>query len=237
MDNASTGGYRWLAVLWAVGSDLFLAGLFLVTWYAPEFLGERMLIQLLVLMIMEFVLVVCMGMFGAIGSRDASVLLRAVQFLAVFGMASLIAGGYAMVAGNLWPLFGFVLLVSSKAPATVLRPPDFWGQQLIMFNWAVTCVLLLWWIFAAHNIDLPTGGITPEIQEAQGFTGGGTWEEEPQILLATGAAYFTSLALWTLLLEALTALLRRRRQGRQESADAATASKPKGSALPKEPEA
>jgi len=213
MDTGKENGvtFRWLPMAWAVGSDLSLAGIYLITWVSPTFLGDDMLTHLLLLMILEMLVILCTGMFGAIASRSSTILMRAVHFLLVFGLAALIAAGYCLAMGSFWALFGFFFLILTKAHMVIFRPPDFAGQQWIMINWAGMVVAYLGLIFVTHLVELPPLGLSPAYLETHGFEGGGTWEESPQIFLAFGAAYFTTIALWTLLAEGMGVFFRKRR--------------------------
>lgn len=203
---------RWIPLLWALVFDLGLAGTYLLTWIQPDLLGDRMLHNLLYLLILEMVVVIITGMFGAIASDADSIAGRAGMFAVIFAMACLLAGGYAYATGSLWAFVGFAALTLAKGPAIVYQPMDLRSQNWVMFNWAVMVVLYLGCVFGAHLVELPTLGVTPEAMAAQEYgSEGGSWTEQPEIMLATGTAYFGSLALWALLSEGLLAHATRRK--------------------------
>ncbi len=177
------------------GLDLWLAAMFLITWFRPNTFGELSVHHLLFVMLLEFLVVHSTGFLGAVGARDVPRRERLLMYSALLVFYTLFAAGFSVMYGGWWPLLAFLGLTLSKFPTVVLRPPSLRGQSVIIANWAAMTCLYLGGVFVTVVPPVPAFGITPEVIAAQNLGAEGVWPEEPYRVMAFGAFYFTGLAL------------------------------------------
>lgn len=201
-------------LLWSAGSDLSFAAFFLVTWIAPYTFGEHTVRRLLLVMLLEFLVVHSTGFLGAIGAADSPLRVRALQYGGLLLFYLIFALAFAAGMGSLWPVVAFVLLLLSKLPVVVLRPPTMDGQMVVMANWAAMTALYLGGIFLTVTANVPALGITPEVIAHQEIDVGGIWPEEPYRVMAFGTIYFTGLAIQSMLNEVIPFLWKRKEGAR-----------------------
>lgn len=192
----------------SAGFDFGLAGVFLITWIAPNTLGELSVRHLVFVMLLEFLVVHSTGFLGAIAARDVSLRERILMFSGLMMFYLLMAGGFSALYGGWWPLWAFLGLTVSKIPSVVLHPPDVEGQTVLMANWAAMTVLYLGGAAITVMIAIPSWGVTPEIITAQHFGIEGIWPEEPYRVMAFGVFYFTGLGLLAIINECIATLWR-----------------------------
>ena len=183
--------------------DAWFALVFLITWIAPDTFGEKTVHQLTFVMLVEFIVVHSAAFMGAVATRDATPLARAAQFTGLTALYTIFALGFSALYGALWPVFAFWLLMLSRFPTVVLRPPDFRGQFVLMANWAAMAVLYLVGTGITATSAIPQLGITPEVIAAQEFDMGGLWPEEPYRVMAFGTFYFAGLAVLAVINEGI----------------------------------
>ncbi len=188
---------------WTVGSDLCLAGAFLITWMWPYTFGEFAVHKLTFLMLLEFLVVHSTGFFAAISSKSETPLRRGLMFAGLLALYLLFAAGFSASYGGPWPLVAFAMLAVPRAPGIILRPPDDDAQFMMMGHWAAMTALYLFSIFFTLVYDIPSLGVTPEVIESQQFGIGGAWPEQPYRVMALGAIYFTGQAVLAVLFEGL----------------------------------
>lgn len=199
-------------LLLSAGSDFVFAGMFLLTWYAPNALGEGTLSGLMFVMILEFLAVLATGFMAGIGSRDDTPRNRLFLYTIIGLLCILMAAGFAAAFGTVWAFVAFIWLIGSKFPNVVLRPPDFDAQFILMANWAAMVVLYLSGTFLSVGVEWPALGITPEVIAAQGFDTGGEWLEEPYRVMVFGAYYYTGLGLLSIVNEVIPLIAAKRRR-------------------------
>jgi len=190
-----------LRLVFSVGSDLALAGVFLITWIEPYTFGERTVHHLTFLMLLEFLVVHATGFLGAVGAKDESRMHRALMTAGLLAFYLCFAGAFSAMYGGWWPLIAFLMLFLGKLPNVVFHPPGFDGQSIVMSNWAAMTCLYLFGAAATVIYDVPPLGVTPEVIAAQQFGVGGEWPEQPFRVMAFGTIYFTGMALVSLATE------------------------------------
>jgi hypothetical protein len=180
-------------ILWAVGTNAWIAAMFLITWFRPNTFGPLTVHHLTFVMLMEFIVVHATGFLGAISARDESVKYRAAMFVGLMSFYMLFAAGFAAMYGGWWPIWAFWGLILSRFPTVVLRPPDMQGQNVLIVNWAMMVMLYLGGALLTAVPDVSPIGITPDVIAAQHFDTGGLWPEQPYRVMAFGTFYFTGL--------------------------------------------
>lgn len=223
-----------LRILFSVGSDLALAGTFLITWIAPSTFGERTVHHLTFLMLLEFLVVHATGFLGAVGAKDESQTHRALMTAGLLAFYLCFAGAFSVIYGGWWPLIAFLMLFLGKLPNVVFHPPGFDGQMIVMSNWAAMTALYLFGAAATLIYEVPPLGVTPEVIAAQAFGVGGEWPEQPFRVMAFGTIYFTGMALVSLVTEIVT---RPRAKGTVAPRVDSGAEPPASDWLPKPPKA
>jgi len=211
--------FSWLGAVFSVGTDLGVAGLFLITWIAPYTFDERMVHHLTFVMLLEFLVVHSTGFLGAIAARDVSRGKRVLQFGGLMLLYSLFAAAFSVSYGGPWPFIAFMGLLLSKFPGVVFHPEDDAGMNRVMANWAAMAALYLGTTFFTLVFPIPPLGITPDVIAKQEFDVGGEWPDQPFRVMAMGVLYFSGLAVVSLINEILA--FRRRRRAAEAAVEAA----------------
>lgn len=174
--------------------DAVTASVFLVLWMAPFAFGESGVRNGMLLMLVEFILIHATVMMGATveerSGRDAKI-----RVLVGFGLLyALFIGAFAFAFREWWPVYAFLWLLLAKLMRLFSAADSDEARWQRHSDWALNCMLYLGGVFATLFLPLPRLGITRDIQPQLGIEGGGEWVDNPHIVIAFGALYFSALA-------------------------------------------
>lgn len=175
--------------------DAGLAGLFLLTWIAPTLLDEKMVSDLMIVMIMEFI-IIHSSVFMGIIIISSFPMARKIRYLLGLGLLySLFVAGFSFGFGVWWPFIGFWGLMANRLSGIILgRVPTEEQKALVGKTWILGVVCYLGGVTITSIVPLPPLGVTYEVIAAQGIEGSGAWNDEPHNVLAFGTLYFSATA-------------------------------------------
>lgn len=172
--------------------DVALAGAFLVTWIAPEALGEGAFLYLFTVIALEL-LAINSGAFFlyfylAFGRTGA------VIGLLVFGGLFYVVGqAVETMTGDTWAYFALAGLTLNRMKLVLFRPISDATRRQIFFQWIVPFGLLIGAFITAFILPLPDLGLpdpaiyaTPDGEELV--------FEDANVLMAVGLLYFAAQA-------------------------------------------
>ncbi len=185
------------ARLAAAAPDVTLALIFLVTWIAPAAFGPNAVLNLVFVLVFEFVILHSSAVVVAIvlgrldrGGGGRGILLFLSLFYALF------AAGFAYVIGAWWPLWTIAALTLNRL-TTLRRHEALEGRARlhVVVVWAMTFGFYFVLMFAVHLLPWPALGITDEIVAALTAQAGGSFVETPQVAMALGVIYYLGVGL------------------------------------------
>ena len=195
-------------LIWSAGWEGVVAVGFIVTWIAPEVLGERMVHKMMFLMLVEFLVVHSTGFLRALSGNDSFEIIRrrpglskGVLLAGLLGFYTVFALAFSASYEGLWPFWAFALVTLPKLPSVIFEPVAADPQFVLMAEWALMTALYVIGALATTILPVPALGITESVIAAQGFTMTGIWPEEPYRVIAFGAFYFGGLALYSVFME------------------------------------
>lgn len=200
----------WQGVVTAL-PDFAFAGAFALAWVAPLRFGDRTVHRLVFVMLLEFIVMHSTAFLGALMATPAPRPRKAALFAGLLAFYALFAAGFALSAGEAWPLTAFLTLTLAKFPSVVLFAPDRPARESVQAQWAAMAILYLLGAFLTLLLPVPRLGVTPEVVALQQFQGSGLWIEQPHRVMAFGTLYFAGLGCFELYSDALTRRLGRRR--------------------------
>jgi hypothetical protein len=175
--------------------NIALAATFLITWIAPFTFGEKMISDLVIIMIMEFIIIHSSVFMGIIMISTLPKQKKALFLTGIGLFYSLFVAGFSFGFGVWWPFIAFWTLMANKLSAIFLGTvPSEEQKALIGTSWVLGVVCYLGGVMVTAVIPLPALGITAEVIAAQEFEGSGSWIDEPQTALAFGFLYFSAVA-------------------------------------------
>lgn len=119
-----------LANVGSAAGDLLLAGLFLVTWIAPESQFALPLRAAMLTMLLEFVVVHSTAFMGNVALRTDSRHRRATAIVGLGGFYTLFVGGFALAFRTWQPLMSFWGLTLNRSLGVLLDPAPTERQEL-----------------------------------------------------------------------------------------------------------
>ena len=175
-----------------------MAGVFLVAWIDPAYVGPHYVKNLMLVMLFEFIVMHSSVICGAIVSQDG--ISRWVRMLLLLGVTAGYAAfvsAFAYAFHSWWPVgvFGYLFLCRFMHLLTSPADPD--GKRASAGKvWVASALAYLGGTFFTLIVPLPRFGITPEVIAAMQFPHNmsGEWVDKPWIVLAFGAIYFAMQA-------------------------------------------
>jgi len=181
-----------LASLINAFGDFSFAGLFLVTWIAPDTFGQQTVRFLMLVMLMEFVVVHSSAFMGTIVVSRAGKTARATALVGFGLFYSIFAGAFAVVFKSWWPITMFWGLTLNRMLGVIFGPaPDDDQKAFVQRGWAASALFYLGGCFLTVLLPVPRLGISAAVIAAQHLTASGLWVDQPQRVLAFGVIYFT----------------------------------------------
>jgi hypothetical protein len=176
----------------AAGADFAFAATLRVIWVAPRALGEGMVRQGVLAMLLEFIVMHAGGFLGAVAmAKRMTKGQRTAALLGLPAVYSLCAGAFCLAFATWWPLLTFwVLLFPRVLDALPGRRSDL-EKGLTLVRWGVSFLLYMGGAFATALLPVPRFGIAEE--GAWGLPGSGVWIDEPHRVLAFGVLYYAGL--------------------------------------------
>jgi hypothetical protein len=180
-----------LATLINAVADFGFAGVFLITWIAPDTFGAQTVRFLLLVMMMEFVVVHSSAIMGNVVLSKADRGARSTA-LAGFGLFySLFAGAFALAFKTWWPITMFWGQTLNRLLGVLFgQVPDEDQRAFIQRSWVAAVLFYLLGAFVTTILPIPRFGVSPAVVAAQHITASGLWPEQPQRVLAFGFIYF-----------------------------------------------
>ena len=119
---------------------------------------------------------------------------RASAFLMLLEFFVIHAGGF-MAVTVVDPEASKRTRVFRLQPVWTQAPPTERDRSHAVTAWALSVAVWLGAVFLTVEYDVPELGVSEELRNDWGFTGGGMWESEPQRALAGGVVYFGLMGL------------------------------------------
>lgn len=179
------------AVLVNAAADFGFAGVFLVTWIAPDTFGQQTLRFLMLVMLMEFVVVHSSAFMGNVIISRAGRGARAAALVGFGLFYSLFAGAFALGFKTWWPITMFWGQTLNRLLGVLFgQVPDDEQKAFIQRSWIASVLLYLLGAFVTVILPVPRLGVSSAIVAAQHITATGLWPEHPERVLAFGVIYF-----------------------------------------------
>ena len=162
-------------------------------WLEPLRFGDGWLKVGVMTLLLEFFVVHSAGFMAVVMyDPETSRKKRALQVLGLSLFYILFISGFALGFDAWWMLSAFAWLVFSKLQAIWSDgPPTEKDRFIAIASWALSVAVYLLSVGASVMNDWPPLGVTSEVREAAGFTGGGEWEKDPWRALVAGVIYFS----------------------------------------------
>jgi len=180
-----------LATLINASADLGFAGVFLLTWLAPDTFGHETVKFLMLVMMMEFIVVHSSAFMGNVVVSRANRGARATALVGFGLFYSLFAVGFAVAFKTRWPITMFWGQTLNRLLGVLFgQVPDEEQKAFIQRSWVAGVLFYLLGAFVTIILRIPRLGVTAAIVAAQHITATGLWPEQPQRVLAFGVIYF-----------------------------------------------
>ncbi len=190
--GATSSDHGLLAALGDGMGDLVVAGLFLVTWVAPEASLALPLSAALLTMLLEFIVVHSTGFMGNAALGRGSRRKRVLSILGLGGFYTLFVGGFALAFRTWWPLAAFWALTLNRSLSILFDPSPGPAQRMhIRKSWAAITMSYLAAVFFTTLVPMPRLGIDSAAVAAAGLSGSGLWVEHPERVVAAGFLHFS----------------------------------------------
>ncbi|HEX7880233.1 MAG TPA: hypothetical protein VF720_12535, partial [Candidatus Eisenbacteria bacterium] len=190
----------WLRGTLSALPDFALALFILSVWQDPLAHGDRMVGNLLLLMLLEFIIVHASGFMASIIHGPSDRLRKVGQLFLLGLLESVFVGGFSLSFGAWWPLASFWGLTVNRMLGVLLNPPSDQDNRIILGSqWAMSVVFYLGGVFLTLLGPVPRLGLTPDVMPRLGLTGGGIWIDQPWRVLAFGVTYFATQGAWALI--------------------------------------
>ena len=185
-----------IAHLFSALPSFCLSGVFLITWIAPEALGQKMVSYLMLLMLLEFINVHAAGFMGTTIISDSGRGTKAAMIAGLGVFYTLFVGAFSLAFDQWWPLWAFWGLVLNRLLG-VLLGKALTGQErkMIESSWAIGVFCYVMLVFATIMLPVPALGVTAGIIARQELTGSGLWIDEPYRMMAFGFLYFAAIGM------------------------------------------
>lgn len=185
--------------LFSAAPDLGFGLVYLVTWISPVTFGEGMIGYLMLTMVLEFIVMHSAAFMGQVMISDAP---RRGKTMSIVGLGlfySLFVIGFALSFGRWWPLWALWTLTLNRLTGVMFgTAPSDEEKLAIQAAWAASAMLYLVWGGLTTMLPVPRVGITIPVVQRAALPGSGLWIDEPQRVIAFGAAYFLSQAAYEL---------------------------------------
>ncbi|HYK10967.1 MAG TPA: hypothetical protein VEV39_09215 [Gemmatimonadales bacterium] len=180
-----------LATLINAVADFGFAGVFLVTWIAPDTFGTHTVKFLLLVMLMEFIVVHSSTFMGNVVISKANRGTRAAVLVGFGFFYSLFAGAFALAFKTWWPITMFWGQTLNRLLGVLFgQVPDDEQKAFIQRSWVASVLFYLLGAFVTIILPIPRLGVTAAVVAAQQIHATGLWPEQPQRVLAFGVLYF-----------------------------------------------
>lgn len=179
--------------------DFITAAIFLITWVKPDTLGEYMVRNLMLVMLLEFLVVHCSGFFGGVVFSDEIPRLK--RTLSIMGLGTiylLFATGFSFVFSVWWPALAMLWLLLGKISSIWFAPvtPEQERTRQMAF-WGISAFMYIIGIFATTLLPVPEFGVTAGGSDYD-IPGEGIWVDHPNKVIGFGALYFAALGYYKL---------------------------------------
>ena len=172
--------------------DAVNATLFLLAWLAPTLIGPHWIKTMMLVMLFEFICIHSSAFMMGIGEQKS--MSRVQRSLAMLGLGTVylgLAAAFSLIFEAWWPVFAFLWLLLGKIVAL-------WSHQGTtphygQFVWAMSTGLFIAAVVLGAVIPFPALMITEEVRAQAAIPGSGLWVDNPQRMLASGAAYFGAM--------------------------------------------
>ncbi len=169
-----------------------LAGLFLVTWIAPDASWALPLSAALLTMLLEFVVVHSAGFMGAAALGGGTRRKRVLSIVGLGAFYTLFVGGFALAFQTWWPLGAFWALTLNRSLSILFDPTPGPAQRMhIRKSWAAITMSYLAAVFFTTLVPMPELGIDGAVVADAGLSGGGLWVDHPERVVAAGFLHFS----------------------------------------------
>ncbi len=169
---------------------------FLATWIEPAALGENMIKNLMLVMLMEFITIHSSAFFGVLMFREIPKMKKIIFLLLLGGFYTIFVAGFSLSSGEWWPIVAFWGLIFNRLMSVVFGNYDNGKEGAVMASmWVAGVVCYLGGVTLTIMLPIPPLGVTKEIIHSMGMSGSGLWIDEPHRLVAFGALYFSLIGL------------------------------------------
>lgn len=180
-----------LAPIVDAAGDLVLAGVFLVTWLAPDAPLALPLGVALLTMLLEFIVVHSTAFMGSVAMGEGTPATRARSVLALGGFYTLFVVGFALAFQTWWPLVSFWVLTINRSLGILFDTTTSGRQALhIRKGWAAVTMSYLLAVGATTVLPVPAFGIDRAVVAAAELPSSGLWVSEPYRVVAAGFLHF-----------------------------------------------
>ena len=188
-------GYT-IAHLFSALPSFILSGVFLITWIAPDALGEKTISYLMLVMLLEFINVHAAGFMGNAIISDSSRGKKAKTIIGLGMFYTLFVCAFAFTFKQWWPVWAFWGLVLNRLLGVLLgKAPTGQEKNMIQTSWGIGVFCYVMLVFATVILPVPAFGVNSEAIAQQGFTARGLWIDEPYRMMAFGFLYFAVIGL------------------------------------------
>jgi hypothetical protein len=179
--------------------DFVLSGIFLITWIAPDALGEKMVSYLMLVMLMEFINVHAAGFMGKTIISDADPRKKALSIVGLGLLYTLFVGAFAFLFKVWWPLLAFWGLILNRLLGILLgKTPTEAEKNALQASWSVGVFAYVMLVFATIMIPIPSLGVDAVVIARQNLGMKGLWIDQPYRMMAFGFLYFAAIGFFEL---------------------------------------
>lgn len=176
--------------------DVVTAAAFLVAWVVPLSVGRGVVLNLMLVMLLEFMLIHSGVIIGVVVlQRGIRRSMKTLAIIALGALYMLFVLGMAVTFEQIWVIGSFVWLLAAKLAGVWLAPMPLEAEaERQRHLWMLSMAAYLGGAFATAFLPLPGIGLSDDVVARLGLEGSGIWVEEPHRMLAFGTVYFAVVA-------------------------------------------
>ncbi len=171
--------------------DFCLSLAFLGTWIWPYWFGQRAVSVLVAVVLLEFIVMHSSVFTGIFIISDLPRVTKGLVLIGISLFYMIFAVAFSAAFHSWWPFTAFCGLSLNRLLGAVFgQAPTGREKGLLGLTWLSAALSYLLLALLTVALPLPALGLTPEVIDAQAFSGSGEWIDEPQHAMAFGFLYY-----------------------------------------------